>query len=988
MSEQPILSPEEALAALRLPEGFHATLFAAEPDVQQPIGMCFDERGRLWVAENYTYAESSVNFDLRFRDRIIILEDVDGDGIHDKRTVFWDQGQKLTSVQVGFGGVWALCAPHLLFIPDRDRDDVPDGPPEIILDGWDADAVRHNIVNNLIWGPDGWLYGQHGILATSYVGAPGTPDPERVPINCGVWRYHPTRKVFEAVAHGTTNPWGMDFDQYGELFMINTVIGHFWHVVHGAHWQRMYGVDFNPHLYELMEQTADHIHWDSGEAWNDIRDGMSATTDAAGGGHAHCGMMIYLGDNWPEEYYGGVFALNLHGRRVNHESLELLGDDGNGAYVARHQPDMIFSDDVWFRGVTLTYGPDGGVYIADWSDIGECHENDGVHRQTGRIFKVTYGEPEPVRPFDTSSLSSPGAMMSILRMNGGDTSEWQYRQAIRLMQENPLSANELMVFGTERTLDFVVLTGDDIQAIRQLYSLYVMNGVDDEALEERLSLVRPRIQNTMLRLIADDGEVSDHAIELMAELAQTTNQGTTFTVLASCLQRIQPVSRRWPLAEALALHAQPEHNPNLIRLIWYGIEPMVADDPAAAVELLAKCENPDLTRFIARRLTHELDRHPVAVNAVVERLASADEAWSTQVLTGMAEALRGRRQAAMPEAWETATATAIAVAEGSEHADDISQLVRELSVVFGDGRAVDELLQIVGDGNQEVSARQDAIRALVEARSDGMVNLLQGLLGNRDLAADAIRGLAVIDDRATPTLIVEQYGRLYPPGRAEAITTLVSRPAYAPALLDAVESGTINRDDIESFQLRQMLTYGDEALSVRINGLWPELAQLSAEKTALIARYRDELTADVIATGDLSHGRLLWQHSCAKCHRLFGEGGTTAPDITGAQRSNLNYLLENIIDPSAQVSKNFHMSVLALVDGRILNGIVLEETEQTLVLQTPTERMVLLHDDIDERRETELSLMPEGQLDRMSADEVRDLIAYLMSPTQVPLPSE
>ncbi len=308
---------------------------------------------------------------------------------------------------------------------------------------------------------------------------------------------------------------------------------------------------------------------------------------------------------------------------------------------------------------------------------------------------------------------------------------------------------------------------------------------------------------------------------------------------------------------------------------------MVADDPAAAVELLAKCEDPDLTRFIARRLTHELDRHPVAVNAVVERLASADEAWSTQVLTGMAEALRGRRQAAMPLAWETATAAAIGAADSSEHADDISQLVRELSVVFGDGRAVDELLQIVGDGNQEVSARQDAIRALVEARSDGMVNLLQGLLGNRDLAADAIRGLAVIDDPATPSLIVERYRGLYPPGKVEAITTLVSRPTYAPALLDAVESGIIGRDDVAPFQLRQMLTYGDDALSTRINGLWPELAQLSAEKTALIARYRDELTADVISEGDLSHGRLLWQHSCAKCHRLFGEGGTTAPDITG-----------------------------------------------------------------------------------------------------------
>ncbi len=979
--DQPILTPEQALAALRVPEGFRATLFAAEPDVQQPIGMCFDERGRLWVAENYTYAESGVNFDLRYRDRIIILEDVDGDGVHDNRTVFWDQGQKLTSVQVGFGGVWALCAPHLLFIPDRDRDDVPDGPPEVILDGWDADAVRHNIVSNLTWGPDGWLYGQHGILATSYVGAPGTPDPERVPINCGVWRYHPTRKVFEAVAHGTTNPWGMDFDQYGELFMINTVIGHFWHVPHGAHWQRMYGVDFNPHLYELMEQTADHYHWDTGEAWNDIRNGMSATTDAAGGGHAHCGMMIYLGDNWPEEYYGGVFALNMHGRRINHDSLELLGDNGEGAYVARHQPDMIFSDDVWFRGITLTYGPDGGVYIADWSDIGECHENDGVHRETGRIFKVTYGTPEPVADVSLAEMS----IDELLDLQN-HSNEWYVRQSRRVLQELvPSGRVHNSYLDLMHNFEIARILEDVISSIRHLQTLYVIGAVDDAWMEDHLDKSEPRLQDALLRLIVDDGEVSDRAIELMAELAGRTESGTTFTTLASCLSRIQPVSRRWPLAEALATHAQTEHNPNLIRLVWYGIEPMVPDDPASAVELLAKCEDPNLTRFIARRLTHELNRHPEAVNSVVERMLEADATWNAQVLQGMAEALRGWRQATMPAAWETASSAAIAAAGDSEHADDIEQLVRELSVVFGDGRAVDELLQIAVDDGQEIASRQSAIRALVEARSDGMIDMLQDLLDHRELSADAIRGLAVIDDPATPSLIVEQYGRLYPPGRAEAITTLVSRPAYAPALLDAVEDGTIDRDDIESFQLRQMLTYGDEALSDRIRQLWPELEQLSQEKTDLIARYRDELTEDVIASGDLPHGRLLWQNGCAKCHRLFGEGGTTAPDLTGAQRSNLNYLLENIIDPSLQVSKNFHMSVLALVDGRILNGIVLEETEQTLVLQTPTERMTLRHDEVDERRETELSLMPEGQLDRMSSEEVRDLIAYLMSPAQVPL---
>jgi hypothetical protein len=173
IGDTPLLPPEEALATIQVPDGFQVELFAAEPDVQQPIAMATDGRGRLWVAENYTYAESGVNFDSRLRDRIVILEDSTGDGKADRRTVFWDQAEKLTSIEIGFGGVWALCAPHLLFIPDADGDDQPDGEPIVVLDGWDENAVRHNIVNGLRWGPDGWLYGRHGILATSRVAAPG-----------------------------------------------------------------------------------------------------------------------------------------------------------------------------------------------------------------------------------------------------------------------------------------------------------------------------------------------------------------------------------------------------------------------------------------------------------------------------------------------------------------------------------------------------------------------------------------------------------------------------------------------------------------------------------------------------------------------------------------------------------------------------------------------------------------------------------------------
>ncbi|MCS5628268.1 MAG: cytochrome C, partial [Planctomycetes bacterium] len=349
----PLLTAEQALAKMKVPDGFRASLFAADPQVFQPIAGTFDARGRLWVAENNTYAERKANFDLRYRDRIVILEDVDGDGRCDRRKVFWEKGHCLTSIELGFGGVWALCAPKLYFIPDADGDDVPDGEAQVVLDGWNDKEVRHNFVNGLKWGPDGWLYGRHGIQGTSLVGVPGTSSDRREKLNCSIWRYHPVTRKFEVVCRGTTNSWGSDWDDYGELVFINTVIGHLWHVVPGAHFKRMYGEDFRPHLYELLDQTADHVHWAQGEPWHSAKKSLSNGTSEAGGGHAHTGMMIYLGSNWPAEYRNDVFTVNFHGRRINRDHLERHG----ATYRGVHRKDMVESGDSWFRGVELLQGP-------------------------------------------------------------------------------------------------------------------------------------------------------------------------------------------------------------------------------------------------------------------------------------------------------------------------------------------------------------------------------------------------------------------------------------------------------------------------------------------------------------------------------------------------------------------------------------------------------------------------------------------------------
>ncbi|MCB9937914.1 MAG: c-type cytochrome [Planctomycetaceae bacterium] len=970
-----LLSPAEAAASISLPDGFQVSVFASEPSVNQPIALTTDERGRLWVAECYTYAESKTNYETKLKDRIVILEDTDGDGEFDKRTVFWDQASKLTSVEIGFGGVWALCAPDLLFIPDRDRDDVPDGEPVVILNGWDDDVIRHNIVNGLRWGPDGWLYGRHGITTTSLVGAPETAPEHRTQVDCGVWRYHPTRKSFEVVCSGTTNPWGMDWDEHGQMFFINTVIGHLWHVIPGAYYQRMFGEHFDSHVYQLLPQTADHYHWDTKEAWHDIKKlGVTPTTDEAGGGHAHCGMMIYLGDNWPTKYRNELFSCNLHGLRVNCDRLERSG----ATYVGKHEPDFMRTTDTWFRGIELVSGADGGVYIADWSDIGECHDNDGIHRTSGRIYKVTYGQAKMPVPDDLFELSDQELVDLQLHQN-----DWFVRNSRRVLQARAVEGNDLSA--AHRQLHELFDRNEDAtRKLRAMWALHVTGGTSESWLIQQLKHYNEHVRTWAIKLLVDSGTVTLATREAFERLAQTESSGLVLSFLASALKQL-PHGDRWALAESLASKQQFATDPIYPLMVWYGVEPAVAEYPTQAISLAASSKLPIVREHIARRITSEIERQPAAVEQLVVLLGAAGEA-STQhdILSGMEISLKGWRKANAPANWST-----VATALAKSNDERIRTMTRELSLVFGDGRAMDELRQIANGNASDLAARRSAIHTLVEARDESIVPLLQNLLTDRDLGIDAIRGLAAFDDPKTPQLIIDRYHSFRrEPTRREAITTLTSRQASINALLAAVSTGKIARDHVSPFQLRQMQLLGNSTINAEIDRLWPELKAISSEKMERIAHYREQLTPETLAAANLSAGRAIFDLNCGKCHRLFGTGGRIGPDLTGSQRNNLNYLLENTVDPSATVSKNFHLSVALMADGRVVSGIVAEESERTITMQTAAERIVLLRDDIEELRISNLSMMPERQLDVMTAEQVRDLIGYLMSPSQVPLPQE
>ena len=238
----------------------------------------------------------------------------------------------------------------------------------------------------------------------------------------------------------------------------------------------------------------------------------------------------------------------------------------------------------------------------------------------------------------------------------------------------------------------------------------------------------------------------------------------------------------------------------------------------------------------------------------------------------------------------------------------------------------------------------------------------------------------------TGKILVDQFNTFAPPTKFEVANTLCSRVEFAELMLKGVAEGKVDRQFISPFLLRQVQTLGNEALSNKVNELWPELKQLSADKQKKVAAWKEKLTAETLAAANASRGRVLFEASCAKCHRLFGSPMGIGPDLTGAQRSNLHYVLENTLDPSATLGENYKMTIAVLKDGRVINGIVGAKTETTTTFNTPTGPVVIENEQIEETRISNLSIMPEGQLDVLKDEQVADLVKYIQSTEQVALP--
>ena len=964
-AEKPI-SGSDAIKRITVPVGFEAKLFADEPMVRNPIALQYDGQGRLWVAENYTYAERGLRIDPNLRDRLVIFQDTNEDGKADSSTVFSESLHNLTGFAIGRGGVWAICPPQLLFIADKNQDDKPDGSPQVILDGFTvASENHHNFANGLKFGPDGWLYGRIGGSAPAFVGKPGTAEQSRIPIYGGIWRYHPKSIHFEVLTHGTTNPWGMDWDQNGEAFFVNTVNGQLWHLIPGSHLDRLHTVDPNANAYQLMQQTADHFHYDTGQGWIASRDGAA---NSLGGGHAHQGALIYQGGTWPEKYDGRLFMINFHGRRINTERLSRHGS----GFIGTHEKDLALFGDTWFRGLDMVSAPNGNIMVIDWSDTGECHENTGVHRSSGRIYEIGLASSkyQKIKNSDKANV--------IADLNSENI--YYARRSLQRIADDPANFDS-------NKIDLTSQLNSNIKSVRRLRSLWALNSLGELTEMRLIELCKDHdesIRTWAIRLIMDsfpidtitgdrkttiDSQPSHLVIQTLLEMAKSDSSGLVRLAIASSIQRIANDEPRIALAKALANRKEDINDPNLPLLVWYGVATVAVNNPLLLVDLYDASQWPLLSKMITRRIasSSEKGKKSDSLNRVLGAAVIKSKTIQNATLEGMSEGLAGRDKVLEPDSWR--------VFAEKFPADK----TRDLAALFGDGIAIDIIRKLALDNKQEMKTRRNALKTLVERNPPDLNHICMTLLGIRYLNTEAIQGLARTDDPVVAQRIVDTYQNFALPERPMVIDVLTQRPAWARILLEAVGKGRINRQDISVAQARKIIGFNDQTTSDSLIKYWGRIGSPSESKLKFGAQVKAELADSKVTVANYKLGRELYMKSCGQCHTLYGEGGRIGPDITGSQRQNLDYLLENIVEPSAAVSPDFRLSNIEMKDGRVLSGLIRPRDQQSFTLITSNQTMILAKSDIEGQRGTDQSIMPEGQLEALNVSERTALLRYLMT---------
>ncbi len=1003
--ETPPLSPLETEKKFKVPKGFEVRLFASEPEVVNPVAMTWDTRGRLWVLELYEYPKGAPKGQ-KGRDRIKVLEDVDGDGRADKVSVFADGFSLATGLALGNGGVYVGQAPHLLFLEDTDGDGRADRTT-VLKTGFGMED-RHELLNGFAWGPDGWLYMTHGVFTHSKVKDPNNAEDDGVQVDAALARFDPGTKKFEVFADGTSNPWGVDWNERGDAFVSACVIHHLFHLAPGGQYNRQGGTWANPYGYagDLPSQ------------------GLPAIVDWRHYRAAHAGICIYQGDQWPAEWRGLVLLGNIHQSAINCDRLtpvgstykaeketRLLGEDRGPWEVGAGN--FLVCDDHWFRPVSLQTGPDGALWVMDWSDKYPCYQNaqadpEGVDRELGRIWRVVWTGDRPgqaVASRTARDLDLTRETTDALSGRMESRNSWERRAAQRVITERRDPAL-VRTLHPDTRLETLASKGAAVDTrLAALWTLHSAGVLEEELLETTVKDPAPAVRAWTARLIGERGYPFGFSMKALARLALDPDDSVRLAVAAAARRFTSGAyTVNTPPAVALRevvtggvlsdLHKSPFHpeDPVLPFVYWMALEPIVEFDAGHALGFMEKAKDSDLPKWpmnnyiltrIMRRICDLSDpaireKHLNQAMTLLGGLA-AETNLANAALDGL---IAGFRVKAAPPSVPLEPIFAKLTANPA-----VADKARRLATLLGDTSASRALAARVNDRSATVADRLKGVQAARESKDEAarlaLLQLLKSEKDNQTLLAAGVQALAVFGGDEIGYAMTDAWKNFSLPTRRAAADVLVTRSKWSRALMAALERKVADPQDVSATARRALAGSADATVVDHANRLLGRYRATGSDKLKLIADKRRVVLA---AEGDAANGHEVAKRVCFVCHKLHGEGADVGPDLSGVGRSSLEALLHNLIDPNEVVGNGYGTTEVELKDGRSVTGRIVEDAPSRLrlVASGPIEH-VLARSEIAEVngqpaiRTSELSLMPEG-LEQMPDRDFRDLIWYLLNP--------
>ena len=976
------LSAEQAVAKMKAPQGFEVSLVAAEPLVRQPVAIEFDDRGRLWVIQYLQYPNpnglarisvdrfSRTKYDRvpeppphgpRGADRITILEDTDGDGRMDHGRDFVDGLNLASGIAFGHGGVFVLNVPYLLFYPDRNRDDVPDSDPEVLLTGFGMEDA-HSVANSLTFGPDGWLYGCQGSTVTANI--------RGIEFQQGVWRYHPITREFELFCEGGGNSWGLDFDRTGRLLYSTNYGGHtLLHGVQGGYLIKSFGKHgalHNPHAYGYFDH-APHQNFR--------------------GGHVTVGGIVYQGDTFPETFRDRYIAGDLLGHGVYWHSIQPRGSTVQTA----HGGELLIANDSWFAPTDVTMGPEGAIYVSDWNDVRTAHPDPDADwdRSNGRIYRIAAKDTQSAVPIDFAKLDDE----VLLRLHR-HRSQWYVRHARQELSRRfggtLSSTGESELYKLRRSLYEIVLKDqDETVALEALWSLNALGGFNESYGKPLLDCPHPAVRAWTVRFFGDSKKLSSDLAHRLDKFAEQEPDVSVRQQLACSAARF-PAHQAMPIINANINRDIDTDDPYLPLLWWWAVE---KHSVVGREEVLKRFVRPTLwqsqlgrdvllPRLIRR---YSAERSAEGLDSVVELMNAAPDDSSQQmlwsnVLLGWQEQPRD----ALTEAWLKQASqhpfSKLLLADWSMTPRDPTLL--QLTIALRHAKPIAAAVLEAFDPKSDVARRVALLGILSPIGDSSLIEPSLTLLASNQ--AESVRSAALqVLARFDEPRITEGLIGIHKTSTSETLNSqmrdvLVGRASSAKAWLTAIDRGELAASTTTIEQVRRVALLADSQLNALVAKHWGKLqSSTREEKLAEVRRLNNDLRA---AEGNASNGQQLYKKHCAACHQLFGEGTKVGPDLTTSNRQDRDFLLVSLIDPSSVIRKEFVSVVIQTINGRILTGLAVDRNDASITLaDSKGEKQVVAISEIEDLLDSNISLMPDNLYLQLRPQELRDLFAYLQS---------